>query len=224
MKRCGVYFCLRKGEIVYIGQTIDFHQRVIDHKCVGLNLEYDTVRLIECSEWRLDEYETRWIKKFLPRENHTHKGRKKYNYYQKKIRPNAKANYRNKKNEYKMKFRIMTEKSIVGFGRYPDNRVEWLVNNKLAELILFYYSLSHISFCEELLIKLKITEQWRIKKPGTNKEFGQEFLNKVYPELVHKWEAKRDKAIHESAKRSLNGEIRNNTAERGRMRNHGHFN
>jgi len=222
MKKCGIYFCLFEGEIIYIGKTTDFNQRIFAHKyCTGLNLDFDNFRFIACAESKLDHYEQRWIHKFKPRENHTHKGRKKYYYYQKKIRPNSKAIT---KLTYKMKFRVMTEKSIVGFGRFSNNRIEQLITTeRIVDVVMMYFGLSHISFCDDLLLKMKITNEWRIQKPGTDKDKGEKFLNDCYSDSMEKRELRNAFRVHRNAKVMLKGEIRNGTADRNRMKNHGHF-
>ena len=119
----------------------------------------------------------------------------------------------------------MTEKSIVGFGRFTDQTIGQLIirTDKIIDVIHMYFGLSHISFHDDLLNKLKITSEWRIQKPGVNKEIGAEFLEKIYPELLANREHRMAVNLHKNAKRNINSAMNAQSAERLRMKNHGHF-
>lgn len=67
----------------------------------------------------------------------------------------------------------MTEKSIIGFGRYTDLSVgNLLAMKKTRDLRWIYYNCSMLSFIPDILDKIGITEGYRIEKPGTDKEMG----------------------------------------------------
>lgn len=62
--------------------------------------------------------------------------------------------------------RVLTMKSKLGFGQYADYTIERIfINQKQDYLQWVYYYCSNISFCDEILEKLKIKD-WVIKKPG----------------------------------------------------------
>ena len=74
--------------------------------------------------------------------------------------------------------RILTRKSKLGFGKWKDYTVQQLIDlNKPLVLIASYYKLTSINYIEDILIELKITEDYRIKKPSSNKEEWYRFLN-----------------------------------------------
>ena len=68
-KLVGVYFLIQKGEIVYIGKTVNLFNRLLAHPCSG---KYDHIRLIPCDKQKLSYYEKRWILRFAPKYNILH--------------------------------------------------------------------------------------------------------------------------------------------------------
>jgi len=171
-KGAGIYFLIRGGVVTYIGQTTNLAARLMQHKIQLMN--YDSFRFIECSEWRLDFYEKRWIRKFMPIENKAQKGKKGYIKKRKLIL---------KKKH--MHFRKLTRKSFIGFGQYKYKTVDQVMAlGKVVDIIDIYFNLSHITFFDDILDELKITQDWRIEKPGTDKELGFAFKRAVYPEVT----------------------------------------
>lgn len=71
--------------------------------------------------------------------------------------------------------RVLTMKSKLGFGQYADYTIERIfINQKQDYLQWVYYYCSNISFCDEILEKLKIKD-WVIKKPGICTEFFDKY-------------------------------------------------
>jgi len=67
--------------------------------------------------------------------------------------------------------RKLTEKSILGFGKYADCAVRHLLDiNETVFLRWIYFNSSRITFIDEILDKIHIPDEFRINKPGTNKE------------------------------------------------------
>ena len=60
---CGVYFLIRGSVIVYVGQSINVHQRVMRHRA---SKQFDRINVIECDEKDLNSLELLYIKKFKP--------------------------------------------------------------------------------------------------------------------------------------------------------------
>ena len=80
--------------------------------------------------------------------------------------------------------RTLTEKSLFKIGKHRDLTVDFMLKegrNKRAELVSAYYKLTTINYIDSILDELKITEEWRIEKPGKDKQKGLKFLKKFYP-------------------------------------------
>tara|TARA_R110000796_G_scaffold243125_1_gene365550 strand:+ start:162 stop:509 length:348 start_codon:yes stop_codon:yes gene_type:complete len=74
--------------------------------------------------------------------------------------------------------RTLTRKSKLGFGKWKDYTVQELLDlRKPLVLISPYYKLTSINYIEDVLIELKITEDYRIKKPSSNEDEYYRFLN-----------------------------------------------
>jgi hypothetical protein len=65
---CGVYFLLSEGRVIYIGQTIDMHTRLWQHKSQRKRI-FDRALFLECDRDMLDEVEARCIALFKPTSN-----------------------------------------------------------------------------------------------------------------------------------------------------------
>lgn len=70
-----------------------------------------------------------------------------------------------------LRLRIMTEKSIIGFGKFTDLSVQNLIDmKKTREIRWIYFNCSMLSFKDNILDWAGIINEYRIEKPGTNKE------------------------------------------------------
>ena len=96
--------------------------------------------------------------------------------------------------------RTLTRKSLIGFGPFRNCTVEYMINqHRAGYLISLYYSASMISFREDVLDFLGITEEWRVEKPGIDKEVARSFFEaNGYLEVkgVRVNQAYRKKLIH----------------------------
>ena len=75
--------------------------------------------------------------------------------------------------------RTLTRKSKLGFWNFTHahDTVQNLIDrNKHQDLIAAYYKLSKINFLDDILDELKITSEWRIEKPGSDKKLYYKFL------------------------------------------------
>lgn len=166
-----VYFLLKGNEIVYIGKTTSLKDRIGYHQ--RQSMDFDEVRTKQYPLEKLDEYERIWIQYFKPKHN-------KANRHDPKIICETKTTFLKKI----MKFRKLTLKSILGFGKFQSFTVSRMIqNHQSIHLCQAYFNLSHISFAEDVLSLLKITPEWYIKKPGTDREKFFEFRKIVYPEI-----------------------------------------
>ena len=63
--------------------------------------------------------------------------------------------------------RTLTEKSVMGFGKYYDLIVKYLLDlNKTTYLRWCYFNSSKITFTDEILEKIHIPNDFKIEKPG----------------------------------------------------------
>lgn len=73
--------------------------------------------------------------------------------------------------------RTLTKKSTLNFGTYKNSTVEVLFGmRKQIDLTSIYFKLSNITFTDEILNELGITEEFRIPKPSKNVELYEEFI------------------------------------------------
>lgn len=63
----GVYFLIKNGLVVYVGQSSNVEKRIITHR--NSEKQFDSYRVISCDESLLLYYERRWIKRFKPKYN-----------------------------------------------------------------------------------------------------------------------------------------------------------
>jgi hypothetical protein len=70
--------------------------------------------------------------------------------------------------------RKLTEKSILKFGQYADVPIWNLLElKKYSYLRWVYFNSSNITFFENILLEIGITEEYFIEKPGVNPEFHE---------------------------------------------------
>lgn len=73
--------------------------------------------------------------------------------------------------------RTLTFKSKLGFGKRKDLTVQQLIDLRMVlDLISPYYKLTSINYTDEVLDCLGITDEYRIEKPGANREMYYKFL------------------------------------------------
>lgn len=63
----GVYFLIRLGEIVYVGQSVDVLSRIARHRREGK--QFDAYSYIECERDDLDRLESLYIRALVPEGN-----------------------------------------------------------------------------------------------------------------------------------------------------------
>ncbi len=72
--------------------------------------------------------------------------------------------------------RTLTRKSTFGVWKRHgtvQNQLEW---GGKRQLVAAYFKLTTINYVEDVLDELGITSEWRIEKPGANKELYYKFL------------------------------------------------
>jgi len=114
-----IYFLIKEGKVIYIGQTKDLKTRLHGHK----SKKYDSVRYIVCKPDMLNHYETRWIKKFLPVYNKDMRGRVGRDKDIQKSDNLCCVQLVIRKEIYTMALLCMAEKGIKSFSKY----VEYLI-------------------------------------------------------------------------------------------------
>jgi len=164
-------------------------------------MQWDRVKTQYYPEDKLDEMERVWIQYFKPVLNLKLKHEKKF-----KSKTIVKSYKRY------MHFRKLTRKSFIDIGGYKHTTVNWMLDaGKKWELAKLYYNLSHITFFDDILDEIGITLEWRIEKPGTNKEKLYEFSEAIFPDRVE-YQRKRFKVVqNERSKRILKQMIINDS-------------
>lgn len=134
----------------------------------------------------------------MPVENKALKGRKYIPKSSKLGRPKKTKPFK------KMHFRKLTFKSILGFGNNRDYTVEKVIKyGRSADLCKIYYTMSHITFFDDVLLELGLTAEWRIDKPGTNRDKYFEFMWAVKPEEAERRKENLVKALTKNSKQYL---------------------
>ena len=86
--------------------------------------------------------------------------------------------------------RKLTEKSILKFGKFADVPIQTLLElKKYSYLRWVYFNSSNITFFENILFEIGISEEFFIDKPGVNNEFHEK-LTKIKRENMH-WKSKK---------------------------------
>ena len=128
-----------------------------------------------------------------------------------------------------MVLRKLALKSIFNFGRFYDYTVSQALSlNKHRYLIWVYYNCSHISFLDEILDILDITEERRIEKPGKDVFYHEEHKNEFMPihdkmqtKLVYKTKKHfHKKRIVDEVIRHKSQNSRNMNKEKNLLRHH----
>ena len=101
------------------------------------------------------------------------------------------------------RYRVCTEKSLLGVGAYADIPVGDILKYDPDYIAWAYYNLEKISFKEDILTQLNITE--RIAKPGVDKNKYYTWKDAKYADMTEeqrrnyrfaKWRVKRATALH----------------------------
>lgn len=59
-----IYFLIRNSRVVYVGQTTDFHARILTHRN---HKEFDRVAYVETTKDKLNDLEKLYIDRFIPK-------------------------------------------------------------------------------------------------------------------------------------------------------------
>jgi len=73
--------------------------------------------------------------------------------------------------------RTLTRKSKLDVWNLPGTVQDLLDRKKQMQLIAAYYKLTTINYTDDILDELKIISEWKIEKPGSDKELYYKFLN-----------------------------------------------
>jgi hypothetical protein len=83
-----------------------------------------------------------------------------------------------------VRLRTMTEKSVFQSGKYEGLSVHQVLSLNRDYLAYAYYTYEGISFCNEILERLGITEDLRIPKPSRDEEKFKEYKKRMFGELI----------------------------------------
>lgn len=180
----GIYFLIKDNKVVYVGKTIEWPFRLKSH--IYYHMDFDNAKFLKYPKDDLDRWERAYIKKYNPIYNKMLKQKpvsNKKNFYI--VNPRTQYGKSEIKKHRKMKFRKLTEKSFLDYGHFKHCTVAHVIaigHSKM--LISSYFKLSHITFFDNILDQIGISEEWRIKKPGTDIAKFNEFIE-AHPE--HQW-------------------------------------
>lgn len=123
--------------------------------------------------------------------------------------------------------RTLTKKSVLKFGKYAELQVFQLLNLKKNKYIRFcYFNLSAISFTDDILDEVLIPKNYRIQKPGTNKEIydklEHEIESRIYGLTKYILEKKLNKRLKAKAVSRMRAESIFYSKASLQSRNHGH--
>lgn len=77
--------------------------------------------------------------------------------------------------------RTLTRKSVLGFGYEGDLPIQMLITrHRVGYLRWVYFNSSNISFTDDILDELHIDNEFRIKKPGVQRDFHEMLNHKLY--------------------------------------------
>ena len=65
---CGVYFLIRRSEVVYVGQSVNVFARLAQH-LKGRRITFDSFNVVPCKAEDLDSAEAHYIAALVPRNN-----------------------------------------------------------------------------------------------------------------------------------------------------------
>lgn len=83
-----------------------------------------------------------------------------------------------------VRLRTLTEKSVIGFGRYSDSTVGMLISYEKTHYLRWcYFNFESITFTDDILSKIHIPNNFRINKPGKDlikhTELNEHIMNKI---------------------------------------------
>ncbi len=86
-----------------------------------------------------------------------------------------------------IRLRTLTEKSILGFGKYAEMSIQQIIDiQKSHYLIWVYYNISAITFIPKILDEIHIYKNYRIFKPGINEQLFNKYTDyKFNPATYH---------------------------------------
>ena len=101
--------------------------------------------------------------------------------------------------------RKLTEKSILKFGQYSDLPIFNLLElKKYTYLRWVYFNCSNITFFENILLEIGITEEFFIQKPGVNSEFHKKLTETKREKMSFKSKKHIEKVFNYATKNKIN--------------------
>lgn len=77
--------------------------------------------------------------------------------------------------------RKLTRKSTLKVGKHKDLTVQRVLDlGKKKDLVYLYFNTSNMTFMDDILDELRITEEFRISKPSKSRSAYNNFLNESY--------------------------------------------
>ena len=121
--------------------------------------------------------------------------------------------------------RKMSRKSVFDFGKHKDKSVQQLFDLlNIRYLRWIYFNMSGITFFDDILDQLKITEEYRIEKPGKNPEMYDYINNKLYKKMSLKRRGLFKQVMKKRSKMRMRNILNEAYLSKGKLQslNHGH--
>ena len=100
-----------------------------------------------------------------------------------------------------IRLRTLTRKSKLGFGKYSDDPIWFVLQNKHTQYLRWcYYCNSTINFTDDILDEIGISKDYKIDKPGVNEELHFK-LNKEKQKTIG-WLKKRNNRCYQKRRTS----------------------
>ena len=114
-----------------------------------------------------------------------------------------------------VRLRVMTQKSLIGFGFFPELTVGELIKiGKYKDLLSMYYNLEKIDFNQDVKDILGITKGLEILKPGKNNQIYRDNIYNMVSKLYstnrnHQYEGKNAKTLERKQQIAKNAYFEN---------------
>jgi hypothetical protein len=80
--------------------------------------------------------------------------------------------------------RTLSKKSVLGFGKYASATIQQIIDLQHTNYLRWiYYNFEGISFNDEVLKEIYISDSDKINKPGKNSELHEQITKRLYYNL-----------------------------------------
>jgi len=120
---------------------------------------------------------------------------------------------------YSVNLRKLTRKARLGFGYQEIKNItvqDILIMNKHKELIKIYFGLDKITFMDDILDELGITEEMRIEKPGKIRDYAERDIAVAEALVSVKARKKEEIAVFREMAKEMRDELKEEKKKAGK--------